>query len=155
MKGRAEKSEERVGRAGVAEKTERSQPTFVAPMVGRINTRIPDEANPAEYMAAFGQRPKVIRTPTARRRSNESRRAWSSTGDPLTPQACSELCSCPHDYWFRHCNAYLDLLYCVMCQYLSPRACVVETFMNPRRKQHQAVRSSSIRAKVVLPSCII
>uniref|UniRef100_A0A914Z494 Uncharacterized protein n=1 Tax=Panagrolaimus superbus TaxID=310955 RepID=A0A914Z494_9BILA len=36
-----------------------------APVVGKQQFRIPDDANVNEYVAAFGSRPKVVRTPEA------------------------------------------------------------------------------------------
>ena len=34
-----------------------------APVIGKINSRIPEDANVNEYTAVFGSRPKVARTP--------------------------------------------------------------------------------------------
>ncbi|KAH7708408.1 hypothetical protein AAVH_24331, partial [Aphelenchoides avenae] len=38
-------------------------PPEAAPVTGKMHTRLPDDASVDEYMAAFGSRPKVIRTP--------------------------------------------------------------------------------------------
>ncbi|CAD5215269.1 unnamed protein product [Bursaphelenchus xylophilus] len=42
-----------------------------APITGPLQTRIPDDANVNEYTAAFGSRPKVMRTPDQQNLSNK------------------------------------------------------------------------------------
>uniref|UniRef100_A0AC34Q5P0 Uncharacterized protein n=1 Tax=Panagrolaimus sp. JU765 TaxID=591449 RepID=A0AC34Q5P0_9BILA len=43
--------------------TELKKSADVAPVVGRINSRVPEDANVNEYAAVFGSRPKIARTP--------------------------------------------------------------------------------------------
>uniref|UniRef100_A0A7E4VA01 Uncharacterized protein n=1 Tax=Panagrellus redivivus TaxID=6233 RepID=A0A7E4VA01_PANRE len=45
-------------------------PDLTAPINGRLGGKIPDDANPNEYNAAFGSRPKITRTPEHNKKSD-------------------------------------------------------------------------------------